>query len=135
LEIISPDTSTNAVVKINYELNWIEITAVMAQIVDPGEQLKSAIEANTGKTVTDVSVSDGHIECTIKDFLYQENGVTTIPSLTFERAEKILKGYWFASVLTIDLAPDITNIIFSDGHTISYKKVLVIPETSYTVPK
>ena len=135
LDIINSDTSTDAVIKIDYTLNWVESTAVFAQVVDPGEQLKNAIEGNTGKTVDGIIVRDNYVECRIHDFLYQENGVTTVPTLTFSRAEQVLKGFWFSSLLTVDLSPDVTTIIFSDGHKVPYYNVVTIPETSYTVSK
>jgi hypothetical protein len=131
LEIISPDSSTDARINIDYTLNFIEGTAVFAQIVDPSEQLKTAIESNTGKTVTGIIMSDGHIECTIKDFLYQEGRVTTVPTLTFSRAEEILRSYWFSGLLTVDLSPDITTIVFSDGFKVPYYDTLIIPETAH----
>jgi hypothetical protein len=135
LDIINSDTSTDAVIKIDYTLNWVEGTAVFAQVVDPGEQLKNAIEGNTGKTVDGIIVRDNYVECKIHNFLYQEQGVTTIPTLSFSRAESVLKGYWFAPMLTVDLAPDVTTLTFSDGHKVTYNKVLTIPETSYAVSK
>ena len=131
LEISSPDTSTDANIKIDYTLNWVESTAVYAQLVDTSEQLKNAIESNTGKTVTGIVMSDGHIECTITDFLYQESGVTTVPSLTFSRAEEILRSYWFSGLLTVDLSPDVTTIKFSDKYAVPYYNTLIIPETSH----
>jgi len=131
LDIYNMDASTDAVIKIDYTLNWVEGTAVFAQVVDPAEQLKNAIESNTGKSVDTIIVSDNHVECTIRDFLYQENGITTVPSLTFSRAEQVLKGFWFSSLLTVDLSPDVTTIKFSDGYAVPYYDTLIIPETAH----
>jgi len=130
LDIYAQD-NTDAIIKVNYDLNWIESTAVFAQVVDPGEELRNAIESNTGKTVDDVIVTNNHIEATIRDFIYQEPAGTIVPSLSFDRAESVLKQFWFSPMLTIDLSPDITTIIFTDNQKVEYKNMLTIPETTH----
>ena len=118
------------------ELNWLERAAVFTKIVDPGQQLKSAIENNFRASVDVTQVSPEQTNLTVYSFAAikkNQDGVTySPPALSFQNAERGLKQYWFAPLISTNFT-DITQITFPDGYQEDFYNQIEIPAISHTV--
>jgi hypothetical protein len=127
----------DAQVTFSYQLNWLEQAAVFTKVVDPGQQLKSALENNFHVSVTATEVSleestlDIHPFATIKNT--PEGLKYSTPSLSFQNAEQVLNQYWFAPLISTDFSPDITQITFPDGYREEFYNQIDIPAVSHTI--
>jgi len=136
LTITLGDTG-DAQVDFTYQLTWLEQAAVFARLVDPGQQLKSAIENNFYATVTVDQVNNDEAVLTVDSFATVQKtpeGVTYhTPALSFKNAERVLKEYWFAPLINPDFSPDTTRVTFPDGYSEVYTNEISIPAISHTV--
>ena len=137
LDILIQDNK-DAVITFDYELGFIENAAVFANVADPGAELKSALESNTGKQVDVIQVTDNRFKATVHNFAtYQSVSENEIRmgthELSFSRAETILNQYWFAPLITIDFSPEVTSIVYPDGYTEKYLNFITIPATSHSM--
>lgn len=118
-----------------YSLSFIEQAAVFAHIADPSAQLEGALRDNFNKPVTVIHADSSSAEVIIPSFatIAASPGQTTMtnPSLSFARAEGIVKQYWFAPLISADFSPTVTTIIFPDGYQVTYNDLLTIPSTSH----
>jgi hypothetical protein len=60
-------------------------------------------------------------------------GTLTTPVLSFREAEKILKQYWFASLVNPDFSPDVTRVLFPDGYVQTFNNQDQIPQVSHSL--
>lgn len=136
LEITLNDNG-DAQVDFTYQLNWLEQAAVFTRIVDPGQQLKKAIEDNFRATVTVNSVSNDETTLVIDSFASVKKTpdglVYSTPELSFKNAERVVKQYWFAPLISPDFSPDTTQVIFPDGYTQEYTNEIAIPSIIHTI--
>ncbi|MDE4909024.1 hypothetical protein L0665_10430 [Methanogenium marinum] len=138
-ESLSVDVLENgdATVAFSYHLGWLEKMGVFLNIADPAKELKNALESNFGKEVTVQEVTSNSASFLVADYAHMdsgENGVTyTTPMLSFANAEKILSGYWFAPLLSVDLSPAVTTITFPDGYVENFNDNIEIPRISHTI--
>lgn len=136
LTITVGDTG-DARVDFTYQLTWLEQAAVFMRLVDPGQQLKSAIENNFYATVTVDQVTDDETVLTVDSFATTKetpDGVTyRTPALSFQNAERALKEYWFAPLINPDFSPDTTRVTFPDGYFEEFSDAISIPAISHTV--
>ncbi|MDH7510338.1 MAG: hypothetical protein QHH04_04775 [Methanolinea sp.] len=119
-----------------YHLDWLEYIAVYLRLVDPAAELKKALESNFGKPVTVLSVNSNSVHLTVDSFarVSSSNGNITArtPGLSFAEGEKILKSYWFAPLVRVDLSPSVTTIRFPDGYVETFSDRIGIPPLVHT---
>ena len=138
-ESLSIDVSGNgdAMVTFSYSLGWAEKVAVFFRIADPATELKHAMESNSGKEESVSEVTPNSASFLIHGYAHIKNGegkVTYItPALSFASAAEILLGYWFAPLISVDLSPAVTTVIFSDGYTEYFYDSIEIPKISHTI--
>jgi hypothetical protein len=129
--------SGDARVDFRYELNWLEQFAVFARIADPGAELKSALEKNSGKTVEILRTDTTGTSFVINQFATvapTEQGTRyTTPALSFQEAQRVLNEYWFAPLISPDFSPEVTTIVFPDGQQEVFDNALNIPSVGKTV--
>jgi hypothetical protein len=134
---ITVNENGDAQVDFTYQLNWLEQAAVFTKMVDPGQQLKKAIEDNFRATVNVNSVSNDETNLQVNSFASVKktpSGVTyTTPQLSFKNAETVVRQYWFAPLISPDFSPDTTQVIFPDGYTQEYSDEIAIPSITHTV--
>lgn len=127
----------DAQVDMNYDLSFVEQSAVFLRIADPAQELESAF--NTGSatpvTVTSATSSSAHVLIPSFASVSATGGKSTIttPSLSFERAQRVLSSYWFAPLVSPDFSPAVTTVTFPDGYTATYYNQISIPSVSHTV--
>jgi hypothetical protein len=120
---------------IRYDLTLFEEGAIFFRISDPAAELKKAFDTNSQKPVTVTQATGSSAQIIVPSFasvITDETGSTVItPSVSFERAQKVLDQYWFAPLISPDFSPDITTIIFPDGYRVSFENTLVIPSVPH----
>jgi len=130
---IAPDG--DAQVDIHYDLTLFEEGAIFFRISDPAAELKKAFDTNSKKPVTVTQATGSSARVLIPSFasvVTDQSGTTMVtPSVSFERAQKVLDQYWFAPLLSPDFSPDITTIIFPDGYQVRFDNLLVIPSVPH----
>jgi hypothetical protein len=57
----------------------------------------------------------------------------TTPALSFAQAQQIMQQYWFASLISPDLTPQVTTITFPDGYQATYNNQISLPSVSHTL--
>jgi hypothetical protein len=133
---IAIEENGEAQVDMNYDLSFVEQSAVFFQLADPAAQLKSAFDTGGSQhvTVTQVTSSSAHI--VIPAFApvtttTGEKSTITTPSISFERARNVLNTYWFAPLVSPDFSPAVTTVTFPDGHLVNYYDQISIPSISH----
>ncbi len=134
---IAVQDNTDAVITFNYELSWIENMAVFMRIADPGAELKKALESNYKKPVTVMVANGGISQFMVQGFasVQERNGTVMMrtPALSFADAQKVLNGYWFASVINPDFSPGVTRVRFPDGYVEEFSDQISIPVINHTL--
>jgi hypothetical protein len=134
--IVEPDDT--ATITLDYELNIFEDIAVWLNIADPAEEIRNAIESNTGRSTEVYSVSGRSAVFQVAQFATatrSEGTITqTTPQISFAQAEEALNGHWFSFLISKDLSPATTTVRFPDGYTQSYSEELVIPSLTHSYP-
>jgi hypothetical protein len=127
----------DAVIDMQYDLSFLEQSAVFFRMADPAAELKKAFDSNTNQQVTVNRVTSSSANIAVPSFALrtQKDGATTLttPGISFERAQAILKTYWFAPLISADLSPTVTTIIFPDGYKASFSDALSLPSVSHTL--
>ena len=123
LDIVVQDNG-DATITFNYELSWYENVAVFTRIANPNTELKKALESNYGKSVDVLATTGNQAQVLVHGFASSRiaDGSTTIttPALSFRSAEKVLKQYWFAPLISVDFSPEVTRVVFPDGYVEQY---------------
>lgn len=134
---INFDQNGNAEIDMQYDLSFVEQSAVFLQIADPAEELQSAFAAGSSKpvTVTEATSSSAKISVPSYASVSTVDGKTVMvtPSVSFERARNVLNSYWFAPLLTPDFSPAVTTLTFPDGHHEYYYDQISIPSVTHTL--
>ncbi|MCK9579402.1 MAG: hypothetical protein M0Q92_03005 [Methanoregula sp.] len=127
----------DAEIDMQYELTFVEQTAVFLRIADPAEELKSAFDSNSDKPVTVTKATSSSATVLVPSFatIYEGNGKNTIvtPTVSFEKAQAVMNNYWFAPLVNPDFSPAVTTVIFPDGFRSTFDNVLSIPPISRPV--
>jgi hypothetical protein len=127
----------NADIDMQYDLSLFEQTAVFFKIADPAAELKIAFEGHSDEPVMVTKATRSSSSVIVPSFasVTHENGKTRMesPSVSFERAEKILNAYWFAPLISPDFSPSITTIIFPDGYRKIWYDKISIPSVSHQI--
>jgi len=127
--------NVDAQVDMNYDLTFVEQSAVFFRLADPAAQLESAFDAGRSQpvTVTSATSSSAHIDIPSFASVTTTGGktVVTTPSLSFEHAQSVLNSYWFAPLVSPNFAPAVTTITFPDGYIATYYNQITIPSVSH----
>ena len=134
LDIVVQDNG-DALITFDYDLSWYENVAVFAQITNPGNELKRALESNFGKKVDVITTTGNQAQILVHGFasrIVKDNLVTMVtPALSFDSAEKILKQYWFAPLINVDFSPAVTRVVFPDGYIATFNDQIAIPNINH----
>jgi len=132
------DNQGNAMITFDYSLSFFENLAVFLRIADPAKELRTALESNFAKPVQVISVSDGRAIVAVDNFasVRHEGGQAIIrtPAMSFSEAEKILKSYWFAPLISTDFSPSVTTVTFADGYSEVFYDQIEIPSITHRYP-
>ena len=133
---ITVQDNNDAIITFTYELSWFENAAVFSRIADPGTELAKALKNQFNRNVDIVSVSGNQAQIRIPEFaiVKEKEGIisTVTPSLSFKNAEKTLKKYWFAPLISPDFSPEVTRVSFPDGYYVEYYNLDTIPSIRHT---
>lgn len=134
---ITVDQSGAAQIDMQYDLNFIEQTAVFFRIADPAQELQSAFNSASSKPVTVTSATSSSSQILVPSYasIAEKDGSTvmTTPSVSFERAEAVLKNYWFAPLVSPDFSPAVTTVTFPDGYQELFYNQISIPAVTHQV--
>lgn len=124
----------DAEMNMQYELTFFEQTAVFFQIADPAEELKKAFDTHSEEPVTVLETTSTSAIIDVPGFATVMNGGTTstmvTPHVSFEKAQQVMDGYWFAPLVSPDFSPGVTMVRFPDGHRDVYYDALTLPSVS-----
>ncbi len=127
----------DARVDMQYDLSFVEQTAVFFRIANPSDQLQSAFAANTAKPVTVTKATSSSAEILIPSFATvgstDGKSVITTPAVSFERARDVLNAYWFARLVSPDFSPAVTTIVFPDGYQAHFTDQIRIPPVTHAI--
>lgn len=127
----------DAQIDMQYDLSLFEQSAVFFRIADPASELKSAFDSQAKEQVTVMRATSSSSSVIIPSFASVTNKggriIMETPSVSFERAEKVLNQYWFAPLISPDFSPATTTIIFPDGYRASYHDLIRIPSVSHPI--
>lgn len=125
-----------ATINAQYELSFLEQTAVYFQLADPSRELQSAFNSKSSSPTTVESVSSTSARISVPSYAdvktTGEGTTYTTPSLSFERARVALDGYWFAPLVTLDFSNDVITITFPDGYAQQFTGQVSIPSVSHS---
>ena len=131
---ISLEKNGDATIEMQYQLTFLEQSAVFLRIADPAAELKKAFDSNSEKPVTVTKATSSSAAVIVPSFatVHKGNGKYTIvtPSVSFERAQKVMNSYWFAPLVSPDFSPEVSTVIFPDGHEASFTNVISLPPIS-----
>ena len=132
---LAPDG--DAKLDMQYDLSFIEQSAVFFKIADPAAELKNAFDTHSSEPVTVPEATSSSALVLIPSFAdISRTGMKTTmvtPSLSFARAQQVMDGYWFAPLISPDFSPGVTTVIFPDGHKDTYYDALTLPSVSHTL--
>ena len=124
-------------VNFEYSLSFLEKIAVFTKIADPAEELRKVIGEKTDREVEVIEVKSDKASFFIPGFITPksspEGTIYTTPAMDFSKGEEILRGYWFAPMITIDLSPAVTTIQFPDNYIETFTDSISIPPVTHTV--
>lgn len=134
---LAPDG--DARLDMQYDLSFIEQSAVFFKIADPAAELKNAFDTHSSEPVS-VKVATGSSAVVIipsfADISRAGTKTTMItPGLSFERARQVMDEYWFAPLISPDFSPEITTVVFPDGHKAIYYEAITLPSVSHTLKR
>ena len=131
---LTPDG--NAQIDMHYDLTLFEEGAIFFRISDPAAELKKAFDSNSKYPVTVTQATGSSARVLIPSFasVSSDGHFTTMvtPSVSFEKAQKVLDQYWFAPLISPDFSPDLITIIFPDGYSTRFYNLLVIPSVPHS---
>jgi len=134
---INLDPAGTAQVDLNYELTFFEQGAVFFKIADPASELQKAFDTGAAGKATVISAGSSSARVLVPKFasVSSKDGVTvmTTPAVSFERAEKVLKNYWFAPLVAADFSPSVTTVTFPDGYQESFYNQVSIPSVKHVM--
>ena len=124
----------DAEIDMQYELTFVEQSAVFLRITNPAEELKKAFDSNSGQPVTVTKATSSSSTVIVPAFatIHKGNDKYTIvtPAVSFVKAQDVVNSYWFAPLVSPDFSPEITTVVFPDGFRSTFENVLSIPPIS-----
>lgn len=134
---IDVDPAGTAQVDLNYELTFLEQGAVFFKIADPASELQKAFDSGSSAKTTVISATSSSARVLVPNFasMSTQDGITVMktPAVSFERAEKVLKNYWFAPLVAADFSPSVTTVTFPDGYQESFYNQVSIPSVKHAM--
>lgn len=134
---ISLDPAGTAQVDLNYELTFIEQGAVFLKITDPANELQKAFDTGSAGKATVISATSSSASVLVPGFasVSTRDGtrVMQTPPVSFERAESVLKTYWFAPLVSPDFSPAVTTVTFPDGYREYFYNQVSIPSVRHAM--
>ena len=134
---INIDQSGNAQVDFQYSLSFTEQAAVFFNVANPAQELQSALENNLNREVTVVKADSSSADVIVPSFaaVSQDNGTETIttPAFSFANAQNDIRQYWWASLISVDMSPDVTTITFPDDYQATYYSQISFPSVSHQI--
>ena len=134
---ISLDPAGTAQVDLNYELTFFEQGAVFFKIADPASELQKAFDTGSAAKTSVISAGSSSARVLVPSFASVSTNdgtmVITTPAVSFERAEKVLKNYWFAPLIAADFSPSVTTITFPDGQQEFFYNQVSIPSVKHVM--
>lgn len=125
----------DARITMQYDLSFLEQSAVFFKMADPAAELKKAFDTNSNRQVTVNSVTTSSADIVVPSYamVSQNNGVTsmTTPAISFARVQEVLKTYWFAPLVSANFAPKVTTVTFPDGYQATFNNALSVPAVSH----
>ncbi len=127
----------DAEMNIQYELSFFEQSAVFFQIANPAHEIKKAFDMNGPEPVTVLEATSSSAIILVPGFatVTREGATSTIvtPPVSFEKAQQVVNGYWFAPLVSPDFSPAVTLVRFPDGDRAVYYDVLVLPSIMHVM--
>lgn len=134
---INLDRAGNAQIDVNYDLTFVEQSAVFFKLADPAKELQSAFNSRSSEPVTVTGATSSSAQIFVPSFASVSTAggktVMTTPAVSFGRAENVLKTYWFAPLVTADFSPSVTTITFPDGYKQYYADQISIPAVEHQI--
>jgi len=134
--IITLDPAGNAQVDYQYSLSFTEQIAVFATIADPSAELRSALTGSLGSDVTVEKADTSSAEVYIPSFASVSSSgggaaTMTTPAFSFAHAQDAIRQYWWSPLISADLSPHVTTIVFPDGYQATFNDRIAIPQVSH----
>jgi hypothetical protein len=127
----------DAEMNMQYELSFFEQGAVFFQIADPSRELKKAFDTNSPEPVTVLEATPTSAILLVPKFATVRNeavqSTMITPSVSFEKAQHVMNGYWFAPLISPDFSPAVTLVRFPDGYRVVYYDVLAVPSVTHAM--
>lgn len=134
---IDLDPAGTAQVDLNYELTFLEQGAVFFKIADPASELQKAFDSGSSAKTTVISAGPTSARVLVPGFASVSTKdaatVMTTPAVSFERAETVLKNYWFAPLVAADFSPSVTTVTFPDGYQETFYNQVSIPSVKHVM--
>ena len=120
-----------------YDLTFAEQAAIFFHVANPSTELQKVLSDNLNEPVTVVRADSSSAEVIIPAFasVRQSGSAPTIttPAFSFAHAEQVMDQYWYASLISPHLSPQVTTITFPDGYQAVYYDQISIPSVSHQV--
>jgi hypothetical protein len=127
----------DAQIAMQYDLSFIEQSAVFLRIADPAAELQSAFRSGSSTPVSVNEATASSARITVPSFasVTATDGKTMIasPAVSFERARDVLNSYWFAPLISPDFSPAVTTLTFPDGHREYFYDQISIPSVTHSM--
>ena len=134
---ISLDKNGNAQIGMQYDLSFVEQSAVFLRIADPTAELQKAFQSGSTTPVTVTGATSSSAQINVPSFAsVTTTGGTTVmttPTLSFERAQAVLNSYWFAPLISPDFSPGITTVTFPDGQKEYFYDRISVPSITHKI--
>ncbi len=134
---ITLNADGDAEMNMQYVLTFFEQSAVFLQIANPADELKKAFDSHSSEPVTVLETSSSSAIILVPHFADRETiGGTTVmttPPLSFEKAQRVMAGYWFAPLVSPDFSPSVTMVRFPDGYRQLFYDALTLPPVRHVL--
>lgn len=132
---LAPDG--DAQIDMQYELTFLEQSAVFLRIADPAAELKKAFDSRSDQPVTVTKATSSAATVIVPSFaaVHPGKGKYTLvtPVVFFARAQEVMSSYWFAPLVSPDFSPGFSTVVFPDGYRATFYDVISLPPISRPV--
>ncbi|WOF16379.1 hypothetical protein F1737_06490 [Methanoplanus sp. FWC-SCC4] len=132
---ISVEENGDSTIYLSYKLSLPELIGYYTKIADPTTEIKKQFEKYSENPVDIISVSDTHLNFYVYNFaeVKSDNGSITYitPSMDFSNAEKILKEHWISAIISFDLSPEKSRVVFPDSYFEDFRGQIKLPSITH----
>jgi hypothetical protein len=132
---IAVDRAGNATVTFEYSLTWIEGAFAFLGAARPDRDLGIVLAAATGGEVREISAGPGSTSFAVGGFARvagtSPNASYSTPEINLSWGEAGWKASLLSPLLSPDFSPRVTVIRFPDAYSVTYRDMLVIPNTTH----